>query len=213
MLPASTVWLSPDLDRIMHRAIIILLIILVNRCLWFHCLTKLSLSGSEIFQLKNLVKDFLNDIFTFVLLFLAISASVLVSRRCVSFLGFSSYNWLYSAAWGPLHSFFYKYFLASGGGSPLYAEILQSHNDPAAHQDHSGRCRIRTRDLCPRSLARYQWATTSTKATVEFCFLVRNASFLSTVAFFFPLCTVFPCMRSVLFCFPFRNARCILFPL
>ena len=31
----------------------------------------------------------------------------------------------------------------------------------AAAQDHCGRCRIRTRDICPRSLARCQWATTS----------------------------------------------------
>ena len=35
------------------------------------------------------------------------------------------------------------------------------HNDHAAHQDHYGRCRICTRDLCPWSLLRYQWATTS----------------------------------------------------
>ena len=35
------------------------------------------------------------------------------------------------------------------------------HNDPAAHQDHCGRCRIRTRDICLRSLVRYQWVTTS----------------------------------------------------
>ena len=28
------------------------------------------------------------------------------------------------------------------------------HNDPAAHQDHCERSRIRTRDLCPRSLVR-----------------------------------------------------------
>ena len=96
MLPASTVWLSPDLDRIMHRAIIILLIILVNRCLWFHCLTKLSLSGSEIFQLKNLVKDFSYDIYTFVLLFWQFLLHFKYLGRCVSFLGFSSYNRLYS---------------------------------------------------------------------------------------------------------------------
>ena len=30
------------------------------------------------------------------------------------------------------------------------------HNDPAAHQDHCDKCRIRTRDLCPRSLVHYQ---------------------------------------------------------
>ena len=98
MLPASTVWLSPDLDRIMHRAIIILLIILVNRCLWFHCLTKLSLSGSEIFQLKNLVKDFSYDIYTFVLLFWQFLLHFWYRGRCVSFLGFSSYNRIYSVA-------------------------------------------------------------------------------------------------------------------
>ena len=31
-----------------------------------------------------------------------------------------------------------------------------THYDPAAHQDHWGRCRIRTRDICHRSLVRYQ---------------------------------------------------------
>ena len=35
------------------------------------------------------------------------------------------------------------------------------HNDPAAPQDHCGRCRIWTLEFCPRSLARYQWTTTS----------------------------------------------------
>ena len=30
------------------------------------------------------------------------------------------------------------------------------HNDPAAHQDHCGRCRIRTQDLCPKSLVSFQ---------------------------------------------------------
>ena len=30
-----------------------------------------------------------------------------------------------------------------------------SHNDPAAHQDHCERSRIRTRDLCHRSLVHY----------------------------------------------------------
>ena len=53
-----------------------------------------------------------------------------------------------------IYIFFVYIFLASGGDSPLYPEIL--HNDPAAHQDHCGRCLIRTRDLCSRSLARYQ---------------------------------------------------------
>ena len=39
---------------------------------------------------------------------------------------------------------------------------ITHYNDPAGHQDCCGRCRIRTRDLCLRSLAHYQWATTST---------------------------------------------------
>ena len=57
---------------------------------------------------------------------------------------------------------FFVHFLASGGGSPLHAEIFTVlHNDLAAPRDHCGRCRIRTRDLCPRILARYQWATIS----------------------------------------------------
>ena len=44
--------------------------------------------------------------------------------------------------------------------STLRFTVLQ-HNDPAAAQDHCGRWRIRTRDLCPKSLVRYQRATTS----------------------------------------------------
>ena len=49
-------------------------------------------------------------------------------------------------------------FFASGVrvGFPLYPEVFYiMHNDPAAHQDHCGRCCIRTRDLCPRSLVCY----------------------------------------------------------
>ena len=45
---------------------------------------------------------------------------------------------------------------------PLPWDFTVLHNDPAAHQDHCCRCRIRIRDHCPRSLARYQWVTTST---------------------------------------------------
>ena len=53
-------------------------------------------------------------------------------------------------------SFNFRFF-ASGGGYPLYPEIFTVlHNDPAAPQKHCGRCQIRTRDFCPRSLARYQ---------------------------------------------------------
>ena len=46
---------------------------------------------------------------------------------------------------------------ASGVGFPLFSTLRFStlfHNDPAAHQDHCGRCRIRTPNLCPRSLVR-----------------------------------------------------------
>ena len=49
-------------------------------------------------------------------------------------------------------------FLVSGLGFPLYPKIFYCtyHNDSAAHQDHCGRCRTWTRDLCPRSLMCYQ---------------------------------------------------------
>ena len=49
---------------------------------------------------------------------------------------------------------------------------------PAAHQDHCGRCRIRTRDICPRSLVRYQRATTSPAR-------IRYALYFSTGTQFF----------------------------
>ena len=39
---------------------------------------------------------------------------------------------------------------------PLPWDFTVLHNDPAVPQDHCGRLRIRTRDLCPRSLAHYQ---------------------------------------------------------
>ena len=58
---------------------------------------------------------------------------------------------------------FLKTFFASGVGFPLYPENYSTllHNDHVAHQDHCGKCRIQTWDLCPRSLVRYQWATIS----------------------------------------------------
>ena len=42
----------------------------------------------------------------------------------------------------------------SGAGFPLHPEIHNtvSRNDPAAPQDHCGKSRNRTQDLCPRSL-------------------------------------------------------------
>ena len=58
-------------------------------------------------------------------------------------------------------------FFAPGEGFPLYPEIFYFiHNDPAAHQDHCGRCRIRTRELCPSRLVRYYWAITSPKMSL-----------------------------------------------
>ena len=62
-----------------------------------------------------------------------------------------------------LNIFFFIYSLLPQGWvatSTLRCSTLL-YNDPAAHQDHCARCRIWTQDLCPRSLVRYQWATTS----------------------------------------------------
>ena len=46
------------------------------------------------------------------------------------------------------------FFFCLRGGFPTlpwdFSTLL--HNDPAAHQNNCGRCRIRTRDLCPKSL-------------------------------------------------------------
>ena len=70
----------------------------------------------------------------------------------------------------PPHLLFFVYFLAPGGGSPLYPEIFTLvHNDPAAHQDHCGRCRIQTRDLCARSLVQSYQRATDEKSIFE-CF-------------------------------------------
>ena len=51
---------------------------------------------------------------------------------------------------------------------PLPRDFTVLHNDPAAPQDYCGRCRIRTPDLCPRSLARGQWATTSPEMSIYY---------------------------------------------
>ena len=59
---------------------------------------------------------------------------------------------------------FYRYilyiiFFVSGVGFPPCPDISTLlHNDPASHQDHCRRCRIRTRGHCPRRLVSYQWA-------------------------------------------------------
>ena len=57
--------------------------------------------------------------------------------------------------------YFYRYSFLPLGLVSLstlrYSTLLPVpvHNGPAACQDHCGRCRFRTRDLCPRSLVRY----------------------------------------------------------
>ena len=56
-------------------------------------------------------------------------------------------------------SLFFRYFLPQVEVSPLPWYFTVLHNDPAAPQNHYGRCRIRTRDFCTRSLVRYQWAS------------------------------------------------------
>ena len=56
-----------------------------------------------------------------------------------------------------------RIFFVSGLGLPfstLRCSALLP-NDPAAHQVLCRKCRIQTRDLCPRSLVHYQQATTS----------------------------------------------------
>ena len=45
---------------------------------------------------------------------------------------------------------------------------------PAAHQDHCGRCQIRTRDRCLNSLAPYKWATTKNRLNVIMYGLAYN---------------------------------------
>ena len=52
-------------------------------------------------------------------------------------------------------SYLFVFFLAWGGGLPHYSwAFTVFHNDPAKPQDHCGRFRIRTRNLCLRSLVR-----------------------------------------------------------
>ena len=51
---------------------------------------------------------------------------------------------------------FFVVFLRQVKVPTLPWDLTVLHNDPAAPQDHCGKCLIRTRDFCPRSLARYQ---------------------------------------------------------
>ena len=52
----------------------------------------------------------------------------------------------------PTILYFLDLFFASGVDSSLYPEISTVlHSDPTADQDHCGRRRFRTRDLCPES--------------------------------------------------------------
>ena len=52
---------------------------------------------------------------------------------------------------------------------PLPWDFTGLHNNPSALQDHCGRCRIRTKGLCSRSLMSqhisHQWATTSSSTS------------------------------------------------
>ena len=66
--------------------------------------------------------------------------------------------------WWSLTSLFFVVvvFFASGVGFSLFPEIFYIISQwSCSASDYCGRCRIRTRDLCPRNLVRYQWATTS----------------------------------------------------
>ena len=49
---------------------------------------------------------------------------------------------------------------------------------PAVHQDHCGRCQIRTRDRCLNSLAPYKWATTKNRLNVIMYDLAYNSAWV-----------------------------------
>ena len=83
------------------------------------------------------------------------------------------------------------------------------HNDPAEHHVHCGRCRIRTRDLCPWSMVRYQWATTSPSLV---CFSPHCFSFTLSVSL--PLLYIlyslsFSLPNSISFHLPFPSHSCL----
>ena len=61
--------------------------------------------------------------------------------------------WLHASLVHAWHCFHFQIF--------FYLRFSLLHNDPAVHQEHCGRCWIQTQDICPTSLVRYQWATTS----------------------------------------------------
>ena len=75
----------------------------------------------------------------------------------------------------------------SGSGSTTLLSTLRFstlfHNDPSAHQDHCGRCRIRTRDLCPRSLVRYHHQIVETWGGRSKRQRLRNTAWLALVFF------------------------------
>ena len=80
-------------------------------------------------------------------------------------------------------NFFLYIFLASCGGPPLCPEFIQY---PAAPQDHCGRCRIRTRNLCASEVWRAtSVATTSPVATTSSLILVLQ-NFYFTIFEKFP---------------------------
>ena len=57
------------------------------------------------------------------------------------------------------NSHFSFLFMLQGEVSLSTLRLIIVHNDPAAHLDHCGRCRIRTRFLCPRSLVSHHIST------------------------------------------------------
>ena len=81
-----------------------------------------------------------------------------------------------------------SFFCLRGRFPSLPWDFLLYHNDPAARQDHCGRCRIRTQELCPRSLVLYQ-ATLLRSTYYCYCIYLFSASsaFFQVLTFCFLL--------------------------
>ena len=78
--------------------------------------------------------------------------------------------------------FFWSFFVSGVGFSLTLRFTTLFHNDPAAHQDHCGRCRIRTPNLCPRSQVRIllSWRIIKNYAKF-FLFPFKTSKFKSTL--------------------------------